>query len=402
MKRILFVDDEPNVLDGLRRMLRGMRQQWEMEFAESGPQALRRLAEAHFDVVVTDMRMPGMDGSALLGEVLQQFPSTVRIVLSGQCGRESVLQAVGPTHQFLTKPCDAETLRETVARVCRARDQLCDEHYRQVVSHIRCLGSRPSIHAELTAELDAATPSLDRIGEIVTQDLGASLKVLQMVNSGFFGTPSPITCPARAVTLLGLDILRALVVSVEAIAPLQPEDQCTGAVEAVLDHSLAVARAARAIAWAETGDKRLADDAYLGGLLHDVGFVVLAQEMPKRFADLLYGAREDGASLWETEKRYFSVTHAELGAYLAALWGLPDVAIEIMALHHLPDLSADAEFSALTAVHAACSLLSEGKTGIEASECSVNMDYLCRIGCDGRLDAWREACPAAVLEGVTR
>lgn len=400
MKRILFVDDEPNVLAGLRRMLRGLRQQWEMEFVEGGPKALRRMDETPFDVVVTDMRMPGMDGSQLLREVLQAHPGTVRIVLSGQCGRDVVLQAVGPAHQFLTKPCDAETVRGSVARACRLRDQLLDERYRQLVSRIRSLGTRPAVYEALAAELRGPQPSIDRLGELLGRDAGASIRVLQLVNSGFFGSPRRIVSPAEAARLLGLEVLRPLVFDVEAIVPLAIDGALEAALGTLADHGLAVADAARRLALAETGSRPLADDAYLGGLLHDVGITVLAQESPERCAELLCAARRDGALLWETEKRYFSATHAELGAYLAALWGLPDSVVECIALHHYPSLSLDATFTDLTAVHVANAALTEPSGGSPGPASPLDVDYLKRIGCEHRLDEWIPLCGAAAPEGA--
>lgn len=124
MQRILFVDDEPRLLSGLRRMLHAMRGQWRMEFAGSGVEALTRLVEQPFDIVVTDMRMPIMDGSELLRLIRERFPSIIRMVLSGQCDREAVLKTVGPAHQFLTKPCNSEMLKESLNRASRLRDRL--------------------------------------------------------------------------------------------------------------------------------------------------------------------------------------------------------------------------------------------------------------------------------------
>jgi YesN/AraC family two-component response regulator len=83
MKRILFVDDESRVLDGLRRMLYAQRQRWEMEFALGGEAALEACEKGAFDVVVSDMRMPGMDGATLLGHIRDRYPSSARVILSG-------------------------------------------------------------------------------------------------------------------------------------------------------------------------------------------------------------------------------------------------------------------------------------------------------------------------------
>ncbi|KKK69312.1 hypothetical protein LCGC14_2935290, partial [marine sediment metagenome] len=201
MKRhILFVDDEPKVLQGLQRMLRSLRHDWDMEFVESGPDALDRLAGLPFDVVVSDMRMPGMDGSELLQEIATRYPATVRMILSGQCERNAVLKCVGPTHQFLTKPCDSELLKTTVAKACRLRDHLPDEWIKQVVSSVQSLPSWPSNCSEFTEQLQSPAPSIRRLGEIVSHDPALAAKIVQLVSSGFFGSPQRVGNPAHAVS----------------------------------------------------------------------------------------------------------------------------------------------------------------------------------------------------------
>ena len=121
MKRILFVDDDSNILAGLCRSLRSLRNEWEMVFAEGSAAALRGTVPPVLDVVVSDARMPGMEGSAFLGEVMRLYPDTVGIILSGQCSRTSVLKCVEVAHQFLSKPCEAGTLKSAVHEVCAMR-----------------------------------------------------------------------------------------------------------------------------------------------------------------------------------------------------------------------------------------------------------------------------------------
>lgn len=219
MKRVLFVDDEPKVLEGLRRMLRAQRREWDMEFAAGGPEALERLAVSPFDVVVTDMRMPGMDGSELLREVTARFPATVRIILSGQCDRGTVFQSVASAHQFLTKPCDSETLKSTVARACGLRDQLPNDWHKQTVSRLTCVPSLPATHAKLLAETESPAVSIERVGEIIADDVGMSAKIIQLTSTGFFGTPQRCTNPVRAVSLFDLDTIRTFAASKSIFCP---------------------------------------------------------------------------------------------------------------------------------------------------------------------------------------
>jgi HD-like signal output (HDOD) protein len=389
VKRILFVDDEPKVLAGLRRMLHGLRRQWDMEFVESGQEALRRLAEGPFDVVVTDMRMPVMDGSQLFDEVTRRHPATVRIILSGQCEREAVLKGVGQTHQFLTKPCDCQALKATLARACALGDQLADDRLKRLVTCLRSIPSRAAAHRRLLAELESPAASIQRLGEIVARDVGMAAKVIQLVNSGFFGTPQRVSDPAHAVNLLGLDTIRALALSTGALAPLAPGDAGNRFLEALNDHSLAVAVAARRIARAETGDSTLIADAYLAGLLHQVGRLVLAVGHVSDVPGTMESCPTDGSTIADN-----------VGAYLMELWGAPEPVVEAIALRRCPGRSADTAFGPLTAVHVAAAVVEREPGQPGAAAAAVDTGYLERIGGAGRIDAWCRICRADCPEGV--
>lgn len=125
-KSILFVDDEPKLLDGLRRLLFPYSGLWEMEFASSGTEALRILAASTFDVVIADMRMPGMNGAELLNQVAKLYPQMVRMILSGTWQQDLRIQAAMIAHQYLSKPCDPEVLKATLDRAFALRAVLVE------------------------------------------------------------------------------------------------------------------------------------------------------------------------------------------------------------------------------------------------------------------------------------
>ena len=172
MKRILFVDDEANLLDGLRRTLHTMRGEWEMCFVENGQAALQWLENKAFDVIVTDMRMPQMDGAELLSIVRARWPRVVRIILSGQSDRAMILRAVPSTHQFLAKPCEAETLKETIRRSCRLRELLVSNVPRELFDRLERLPSLPDIYEQLVEALADPDVSTERVGHIINQAAG--------------------------------------------------------------------------------------------------------------------------------------------------------------------------------------------------------------------------------------
>jgi len=149
MKAVLFVDDDENVLAGLRRMLRGFRDQWIMDFVASGAEALHYLAHREADVVVTDLRMPGMNGLELLKHLNSHYPHIVRIILSGQSDEESTIRAAGVAHQYLSKPCETETLKATIVRACALQDRLSNQSLKNIVAGMNSLPSPPTHYQEL-------------------------------------------------------------------------------------------------------------------------------------------------------------------------------------------------------------------------------------------------------------
>jgi HD-like signal output (HDOD) protein len=399
MKRVLFVDDEPKVLEGLRRMLYSLRREWHVEFAEGGPQALQRLAEVPFDVVVTDMRMPGMDGAELLHQVMARHPDTVRIVLSGQCDRETVLKTVDPTHQFLTKPCEPETLRSTLAQVCKRREQLCDNWHRQLVSRVTSVPSHPLRYRQLICELRSSGASLEQAGMLVAADVGMTAKILQLVSSSFFGTPQFVTDPTRAASLFDLDTLRALAFSTRAFSPFDACGVPLSFIEELNIHSAAVAAGARAIVLAEGGSAEEAGQAYLAGFLHDIGLLVLTQHAPERFIRLLETAVDEPLPLDVVERAATAETHAEIGAYLMALWGLPGAIVDVIAFHHRPAASPAREFKPLAAVHVATAVDSENFCETWGAPDQPDTTYLAEIGVGAaRFEQWSQACKKARQE----
>ena len=400
VRTILFVDDEPRVLDALRRMLYGQRREWQMEFVDSGPKALERLAAVPFEIVVTDMRMPGMDGAQLLQEIMGRYPGTMRIVLSGQCDRQAVLRTISTAHQFLTKPCDAETLKATLVQACRRRDQLADERYQHLLLRVTSVPSHPARYAALVAEAQSPQASIRTIGQIVASDIGLTAKFLQLVSTGFFGTPQRVYDAEQAVSLFDVDIIRAMLAGTDVFTPLEGEVLGPTAIENLWDHSLSVAAAAKRIAEAETKDRRLAGDAYLAGLLHDAGALLIAQHLQPQRVEIASQWLREGGDICSIERQHLGVTHADLAGYLLALWGLPDPIVQAVALHHEPGSSSQSGFTALSAVHAADAIDEERFAGGSGGCGSLDAQYLERLGLLCRLDAWREICHQPQPEGV--
>ncbi len=393
MIRVLFVDDETKILEGLQRMLHPLRHEWEMCFCESGEQALACLAQRPCDVLVSDMRMPGMNGAQLLDAVRQQHPHVVRIILSGYADYDLIFKSVGPAHQFLAKPCEAEMLKLTVNRACALRDLLTDEALQLVVSQMQSLPSLPALYDELIAELQTPNASIQKIGAIITRDLGMTAKILQMVNSAFFGLRRQITSPAEAASLLGLDTVVMLVLTIQIFSQYSQTALRGFSPDELYAHSLRVALLAQQIARAQGADPQMVNDAFTAGILHDVGHLVLAVNQPQCYGQLLDLWRAGELSFDVCERQVFGASHSEIGAYLLGLWGLPNSIVETVAYHHHPDRCQAAGFTAMSAVHIANALEHELHTNCEpCCSATLDLDYLTRLGIRERLPGWRALC----------
>ncbi|MDB5312817.1 MAG: hypothetical protein JWO38_7019 [Gemmataceae bacterium] len=381
--RVLFVDDEPNILDGLRRTLRPLRREWDMRFAGGGAEALTVMAAEPVDVLVTDMRMPGMDGDELLARVRRQHPLVVRMVLTGQCTREAVLRLVPLAHGVFSKPCDPDVLTAAVRRACALRDLLHSPPLLALVGRLGSLPTPPVLYTRILAELERPDGSIAEIGKVVAGDVGLSAKLMQMANSSMLGLRRPVPTPAQAVQVLGIETTKALVLVSEVLTRYDPVPLRPFSIDDMWDHSRAVATLAGRIAHAEAGSGAAAE-ARLAGLLHDVGRLALASQQPESYKAVLGAAGRDGAQLIAAEREVLGATHAEVGAYLLGLWGLPPALVEAVALHHDPTRCPDSGFVPLVAVHAAEALLAPDEGG------PLSAEYLERLGLGDRLARWAE------------
>jgi putative nucleotidyltransferase with HDIG domain len=352
-KNILFVDDEQNLLDGLQRMMRGFRGEWDMHFAVSGAEALKIIETTPVDVIISDMRMPEMNGAELLREVMQRRPGIIRMILSGHADTDLLVRAVDVTHQFISKPCDLETFTSSVFRAIELRSLLQNDSLKTLVASMGSLPSVPALYVDMVHELQQPEASINKVGQIVSRDPAMTAKILQLANSAFFGRKRRLSNAAEAVAYLGLNLIRNLLLAVHAFKQFEPSKKGAFSIESLWEHSISTATLAREIAEGEGADRKLADDSFTAGLLHDIGKLMMACRIPEAHAEAVNLSKTNALPLWMAEQQALSATHAEVGAYLFALWGLSDAIVEATAYHHRPSESPNSNFSALTAVHAA-------------------------------------------------
>jgi putative nucleotidyltransferase with HDIG domain len=384
MIRIVFVDDEVNVLEAMQRTMRPMRNEWGMEFVSSGNAALESLAKNPADVIVSDMRMPGMDGWELLAEVKRLYPQTVRLVLSGHADPGAIMRLVGSAHQYISKPGETATLKAAIAQTQLLKHLLSTDRLGALVGSVGTLPSCPKAFQEISSCLRRPNASVADAARIIRSDVAMTANLMKLVNSAFFGSRREITSVDRAVAYLGLDTVAALALGHSLFQSGGSSERGGVNLEELWRHSLQTATAARAIALVEKFPPARADAAFLAGMLHDVGRVVYATRGTSKTGEPA-GSNEDSAD-------EVNLRHAEVGAYLLGLWGFPSHIVAAVALHHTPSLRADTGFDLTVLLHIADRLAhAETERSLGPLELGIEPGLLEGLGLLNHLPQWSAA-----------
>jgi HD-like signal output (HDOD) protein len=331
---ILFVDSDKNQLEALKRTLRDHNEQWQLHFCETSASALQSLQQHPIAIVVSETQLDGEDGSELLSQVQQQYPSTTRLLFSGQSLRTPAQEIVHHAHQFIAKPCDSETLIATLERVIELRNLLNNPAMTEMVNSLGSLPSLPASYQQMIEALQSDNTSLADIGEIVAKDLGMSTKLLQMVNSAFFGLPQQISSPQHAVTLLGIETVSNLALGAAIFSRLDQSLIDEFKLEPLWQHSQSVSGLVRQLGMATGMSRQELETPVMAGMLHDLGKLILASQNPQEYRRIIAQADQQTMPVFEAEAEALWCHHAGIGAYLMGLWGLPFSAVEAVAHHH--------------------------------------------------------------------
>ncbi len=400
-KRILFVEDNPLLRQMYLMMMEGEGDFWEPVAAADARQALRLMEQCPFEVVVSDMRMPGMDGIELMGVVRQLYPRSSRIILSGLSDQAEIARSLDSTHQFLAKPFDVKTLKATLSRLGGLDAYLKDEKLQALVGQMRVLPSFPAVYHEIMKELGGEDPSLERLAQIIDEDPSMTAKLLQISNSAAGGRATKATSPFEAVQFVGLSVVRSLALSAHIFRSFEHIKLKEFSITHLWDHTVRTGVLARTIMQVERADPADAEEAHIAGMLHDVGKLMLADSMPGRFQQSLALADERGLPSEQAELEVFGANHAGAAAYLLSLWGLPVTIVEAVACHHSPSSSDLIALSPLTAVHVADALeheFSQDDQPVKAP--TLDHSYLSAVGVEARLDTWRTAVTEELASGM--
>jgi len=396
-KHILFVDDEARVRESLQRQLRPLADSWQLTFVASGQEALAALDRGGIDVLVTDLGMPGMTGPELLKIAMDRHPKVARLVLAPPSDQPYMMTCAAATHQFLNRPCDPELLRTAIQRACDVEASLRREQIGRLVARMDRLPSLPDLYVELVDKMADPECGIDDIAIIVARDISMTARILKLVNSAFFGLRQQVASPSEAVNYLGLDTIKALVLSINAFAQFEKVPLGAISLEALWNHSLMTAGCAKLVVEIEGGNARLLDEAFVSGMLHDTGKLALAANFPKEYTRVAADAAKAPGGLLAAEEAVFGATHAEVGGYMLGLWGLPGPIVDAVTWHHAPCACLEPHFGPLTCVHVGDVWAHDGSGEASAP---IDKGYIDRIGMTNRMPEWHRACLETHISGV--
>jgi HD-like signal output (HDOD) protein len=370
-------------------------QEWEFKFASDRQSAFQALLISPYEAVVTDGPWKKGDEPDFFKDLAARCPQIVRVRLFDSPQKTAPISGDALADQCLPKPCRAVSLLCAIRRGKLLRQWRAEPAISRLLPRIRKVPSVPSLYFRLVQMLEAGDGQLEEVGSIMKEDFAMTAKLLQLVNSPFFGLKRTITNPSEAVTYLGLVQSKALVLLAQVFSKYSAEKTSRLSMDQLWRHSTVTAKLARAIIEAETGDASQADTAFTAGLLHDVGKLFHAANCPQEYNTLLAQAERNDLLYVDVEQFLMGTTHADLGACVLGTWGLPAETLEIIAFHHTPGRHLEKAFGPMTAVHVANAFDYElNKEPGSAKVSLVDHYYLKRIGCEKRLSVWKEQCAA--------
>ncbi len=381
--RILFVDDEPLMREFYAMVGSLLGSEYEVFTAPGGKEGLIFLDQTSVDIVVSDLVMPEMNGQEFMTAVAREHPESMRIVISAHEDQLTVAQCLMFGHRYFSKPFDLKNLAAILRRICRLKHQVGSEKLKRVITSLGALPTPPRLYLRLTQAVSSPYSSIEEIGAIVQEDPGLTLKLLQISNSAYFGVAQRVVTPMEAVQVVGLEILRALVLCVHAFKFYQDKTFKSISATELWNHSVRVASNARKLARYEHLSETACEESFVSGLLHDIGKLVMAANADTDYQLVMERSRNEGSPVDQVEWEIFGATHAQVGAYLLGLWGLPEPVVSTVELHHSLDQIGNVGFSPAAAIHIAQFL---ERSPHRVSQ--LDTRFLRQIGVENRISEW--------------
>lgn len=394
---ILIIDEDPAALERYRETLAPKSAHWSVTCISSAEEAVARVREQAPDLVIAALAVNQGQGAQLLSEIEAVAPNTQRFITATAEDRPKLEATFGSAFQFLPTSCPADRLITEIQRCVAIDTWLGNARVKQLVAKMGEFPSLPPIYLKVVNALNSRDASAAAVAQAISGDLAISAKVLQTVNSSYYGFDEKVSNITQAVGILGIDCVKTLVLAIQVFSRLGRTTEQKALTDQLWHHSMSVAVIAKRVAEHETGDEKAGEEAYSAGLMHDIGKLVLLNAAPEPFKQARDLARQKAIPLWQAENVVIGCNHAETGAYLLARWGMPANLTEAVALHHEPINSFGKRFSALAAVHIANALVWERQSP-EHPDAVASEAFLAEIGKASAWKTWQAVATGKTVE----
>lgn len=385
MNSVLFVDDEPLMRELYCNLSRELGSEFHVRTVSGGTEALEALATKPVDIIVSDLSMPGIPGGEFLTTVERLYPESMRVIISGMADELAVARCLMYGHRYFQKPLDLQEIATLVRRVSKHRKVIRSDRVKKIVGRSDVLPTPPETYLRLTELLLDQESSLEEVARVVESDPGLTSKLLQVVNSASFGYGGKITTVQEAVQMAGVEIVRSLLLVLQARNFAEKRIKNKQLSAGFWKHSLETGARCRALARAERLDLQEQATCFTAGLLHDIGKLVLAASEEKEYADLVAASIREKVPVFKKELEIYEATHADIGAYLLGLWGLPDAIVHAVERHHSLANDLGTGFTPTLCIHLAQNLVPGGDRIAE-----LEQSFLSEAGLDSRIGEWEE------------
>jgi putative nucleotidyltransferase with HDIG domain len=386
MNSVLFVDDEPLMRELYTNLSKVLGPDFQIRTVSGGTEALEVLAADPVDIIVSDLSMPQMAGGEFLTTVERLYPETMRVVISGVSDELAVARCLMYGHRYFQKPLQLKEIADLVRRISRHGKVLRSERVKKIVGRSDVLPTPPETYLRLTELLQDGNSPLDEVARIIESDPGLTARLLQVVNSVAFGYGGKLSTVEEAVQIAGVEVVRSLMLALQARHFAENRLKNKQLLKTFWQHSIDTGARCRLLARAERLNISEQETCFTAGLLHDIGKLVLAASEEKIYADLIASAFKDGVPVFERELDVYGATHADIGAYLLGLWGLPDTVIHPVERHHNLGVDLGKGFTPVLCVHLAQNLVPSVKRTDK-----LNEKFLQECGLHTRVPHWEEA-----------
>jgi HD-like signal output (HDOD) protein len=386
-RRIYIVDDQPQVLETAMALVTAVMPEAVVAGFGDPFKALEAIKANPPDLILSDQRMPGMQGSRLLEEARIAAPGTLRIMMSGHVSLDK-LTSITSAHQYVAKPFDVAQLKKMLERTFAARDRVQDKQLQTVVTSLRSLPSLPQVHHVLLTELENNNGASSVIGHTVARDAGLSAKVLQLANSPLFGRDYVVSSPVEAVLCLGTSMIAAIVLAQTLFKHYHASSHPEFSLERVWSHSWKTAALAQCYCREQGLPRQTQEEVFLAGLLHETGRLILMDNFPDQYQAACDAARKSHSPLESRLHEVFQAAPCEIAAYLLDLWGMPDSVVAAVSVLEKPEKEKTSKFTAASALYIADQLASRETPPDPFPAVEWNAAYLRSIACSEDIRQW--------------